>query len=73
MDHLTPETVERLMRTHRRTIRGLAASLQVSQTRVRYVRMRGVRGRAYVMDWMQALTGDPNAGWEVVAAVYLQP
>lgn len=73
MDHLTAETVTRLMRAHRRTIRGLAEGMQVSQARIRYVRLHGVRGRAYVMDWMQALTGDAGAGWDVVAAVYLRP
>lgn len=69
--HLTGETVVRLMRRHRKTIRGLAASMAITQTRVRHVRVTGVHGAAYVLDWLEAITGDSHAGWCAVARAYL--
>ena len=70
MDHLTAATVVRLMRAHNKTIKQTAEYLGVPQTRVRHVRANGVKGVAWVMDWMQAITGNPHAGWGVVAAAY---
>jgi hypothetical protein len=70
MNHLTGTTIARLMRANRKTIRGLAASMNIPQTRVRQVRAEGVRGESFVADWMEALTGNHRAGWEVVARVY---
>lgn len=70
MDHLTGPTVVRLMRGHGKTIRGLAAAMNITQQRVRAVRADGVTGVAYVQDWMQAITGDTLAGWSEVARVY---
>ena len=61
MDHLTATTVTKLMRKHGKTIRGLAESMRISQDRVRQVRAQGVRGVAFVQDWMQAITGDHTA------------
>jgi len=61
---LSPETIRRLMREHRKTIRGLAAQMKVSMVRVRAVRERGVTGAAYCQDWIEALTasskGEPR-------------
>ena len=48
------------MRQHGQTIAGLAKSMQITQVRVREVRRKGVNGPGYVMDWLQAITGDPN-------------
>ena len=70
MDHLTAATVVRLMRAHNKTIKQTAEYLGVPQTRVRDVRANGVKGVAWVMDWMQAITGNPHAGWVEVAKVY---
>jgi len=52
---LSGRQVQRLMRMHGKTIRGLAASMNITQTRVRYVREHGVSGSAFVMDWLEAL------------------
>ena len=34
--------------------------MQITQVRVREVRRKGVRGPGYVMDWLQAITGNPT-------------
>lgn len=60
MHELTGKQITRLMRQHRQTIAGLAKSMQITQVRVREVRRKGVKGPGYVMDWLQAITGDPN-------------
>ena len=60
-----------LMRRHDKTIAGLARSMKISQVRVRLVRQIGVSGAACVQDWMEAITGDPHAGWATVARAYL--
>lgn len=70
MNHLTATTIVRLMRAHKKTIKQIADCLGVPQTRVRYVREHGVTGAAWVMDWMQAITGNPHAGWAEVARAY---
>ena len=57
---LSGDVITKLMRAHRRTIAGLAASMGITQARVRHVRVRGVAGRAYAMDWLEAITGDPH-------------
>jgi hypothetical protein len=49
------------MRAHRKTIRGLAEQMNVTMTRVRAVRERGVNGAAYCQDWIEALTA-PSKG-----------
>jgi hypothetical protein len=71
LDHLTSTTVVRLMRLHGKTIAGLADAMNITQSRVRDVRDRGINGVPFVQDWMQAITGDPHAGWDVVARAYL--
>ena len=48
------------MRQHGQTIADLAKSMQITQVRVREVRRKGVNGPGYVMDWLQAITGNPN-------------
>jgi len=72
MDHITGTSVIKLMRQHGKTIAAVARSMNISQARVRQVRAQGVTGRGYVMDWMEAITGDHRAGWAVVAKAYLQ-
>ena len=58
MQHsLSSVAVVSLMRKHHKTIRGLAADMNIPQTRVRYVRLHGVKGDAFVADWLQAITG----------------
>lgn len=59
---LSGETVRRLMRAERITIRELAARMDVSQARVRRVREGGVEGPA-VRDWVEALTGFLSITW----------
>lgn len=71
MDHITGTSIIKLMRLHRKTIRGLAEAMGVTLTRVREVRANGVRGVAFVQDWMQAITGNHKAGWEEVARSYV--
>jgi len=58
MSLITGTTITRLMRANHKTISGLAASMNITQVRVRQVRAQGVRGDHFVADWMQALTGD---------------
>jgi DNA-binding phage protein len=41
-----------------KTISGLAASMNITQVRVRQVRAQGVKGEHFVADWLEALTGD---------------
>lgn len=57
---LSGAAITRMMRKAGWTIPGLAASMGVSQARVRQVRERGVQGRYYVLDWMLAI-GAPDA------------
>ena len=60
MHELTGKQITRLMRQHAQTIARLAKSMQITQVRVREVTRKGVNGPGYVMDWLQAITGDPN-------------
>lgn len=55
MNQLHGNTIRRLMRIHRKTIRGLAESMNITQARIRFVRLHGVEGRAFTLDWMEAL------------------
>lgn len=70
MNHIAAETIRRLMAANRKTIAGLASQMGITQVRVRQVRAQGVKGAVFVQDWMEAITGNPQAGWEVVASVY---
>ena len=60
MHELTGKQITRLMSRHRQTIAALAKSMQITQVRVREARHKGVQGAGCVMDWLQAITGDPN-------------
>lgn len=70
MNHLTGATIIKLMQANHKTIGGLAASMNITQVRVRQVRAQGVRGEHFVADWMEALTGDHKASWAAVARAY---
>jgi hypothetical protein len=52
--YLTGAEIRNLMRAGGHTIRSLAAAMNITQTRVRHVRAHGVRGDAFVMDWLEA-------------------
>ena len=43
------------MRQNGKTIKSLAAAMNIMQTRVRYVREHGVTGNAFVLDWIEPL------------------
>ena len=58
MTELSAATVRRLMRANRKTIRGLATRWNLTLTRVRQVRAGGVKGEAFVRDWLEMLTTD---------------
>lgn len=70
MNHLTGTTITKLMQANHKTISGLAASMNITQVRVRQVRAQGVRGEHFVADWLEALTGNHKAGWAEIARVY---
>ncbi len=55
MNALSGSQIVRLMRQHRKSIAGLAAAMNVSQVRVRYVRANGVKGALFVQDWLEAI------------------
>ena len=59
---LSGSNVVRLMRKHHKTIAGLAAAMNITQTRVRYVMKNGVKGREFVRDWIEWLTADNVKG-----------
>lgn len=71
MDHITGPSIVKLMRMHGKTIRGVAVSMGITQKRVRQVRDRGVKGEAFVQDWMEAIAGDFKGGWAAVARAYI--
>ena len=54
-DAMSGETIRRAMRRNGKTIRSLAAAMNITQTRVRHVRRHGVAGTAFVLDWIEAL------------------
>jgi hypothetical protein len=53
---LSGMAVARLMRRHKKTIRGLAQTHQLTMKRVREVRSEGVRGFA-ALEWVWLITG----------------
>jgi hypothetical protein len=57
MNHLTGTTIRRLMRVNDKTIRALAAEMNITVQRVREVRAHGVKGEAFVRDWLYFLGG----------------
>lgn len=52
---LSGDYIKHLMRKHQVTIRDLASRMNISISRVKYVREYGVSGNAYVRDWMEAI------------------
>ena len=60
MQSLSAETIQNLMRKHHKTIRGIAQDWNLTLKRVRHVRLHGVEGDVFVMDWLEILTGDPG-------------
>ena len=62
MNQPQPETVKRLMRQNGKTIRSLAAQMNITMTRVRQVRAEGVEGQEYCRDWFEALTTITTGG-----------
>lgn len=62
MSQLQPETVRRLMRQNGKTIRSLAAQMNITMTRVRQLRNEGVEGEGYCRDWLEALTTRTTGG-----------
>ena len=55
MHTLSANEVQRLMRQHRKTIRGLAQQWSLTLKRVHHVRTYGVSGEAFVRDWLDIL------------------
>jgi len=53
---ISGEEIRRLMRKNKKTIKGLAHQMNVTQKRVRQVRASGVRGEQFVADWVAALS-----------------
>jgi hypothetical protein len=54
------------MRTFGVTIAALAKRMNITQTRVRHVREKGVIGAEFVRDWRQAITGtDPGKLYDI--------
>ena len=60
MQTLSAQTIRHLMRKHHKTIRGIAQEWNLTLKRVRHVRLHGVEGEVFVMDWLEILTGDPG-------------
>lgn len=54
------ETIRRLMRQHKHTIRSLAKHMNITMKRVRDVRARGVTGQYVCQDWYEGITGEPR-------------
>ena len=52
---LTAASIRAMMRANGKTISGLAASMNITQKRVRFVRANGVAGACFVQDWLEAL------------------
>jgi len=52
---LTGKSIASMMRANKKTIRGLAAQMNITMVRVRYVIKNGVSGSCYVQDWIEAI------------------
>jgi len=55
---ISGDEIRRLMRKNKKTIRGVAAGMSITQKRVRQARASGVRGEHFVRDWMEFLVGN---------------
>ena len=61
MLYLTAKHLRYLMCVYRVTIAELATRLQITQTRIRYRREKGIDDPYVTRDWIQAITGkDPG-------------
>ena len=59
---LSGPAVVRLMKQNKVTIPQLAERMNITQTRIRTVREKGVKGNEFVRDWIEGITGrDPYA------------
>lgn len=58
---LTGREVTALMRRHGVTIAELARRMNLPQARVRYVRKHGVTGKAFCLDWQEAIEKEKGA------------
>lgn len=58
MTEISAATVQRLMRRHHKTIRGISTRWNIPMVRVRSVRRNGVKGAGFVRDWIEILTTD---------------
>jgi len=52
---LTGAEIRKLMRINKKTIRDLSVKYGITQKRVRYVRERGIKGRCWVLDWVEMI------------------
>jgi hypothetical protein len=57
---LTGKQIIALMNVNGVTIRELAASMQITIKRVRFVRDRGIQGFNFVRDWMEGIETTAN-------------
>jgi hypothetical protein len=55
-ESLSGKEVVALMRKHKKTIAGLSSAMNLSQARVRHMREHGVSGKAFVQDWVEAIS-----------------
>ncbi len=53
---LSASNIQRLMRKHQVTIRGLASRMNITQKRVREARAKGVTGECMALDWYEGIT-----------------
>jgi hypothetical protein len=60
------KTMTKLMRTHKVTIRELAARVGTTHKRVRQVRANGLHNFNAYSDWMLAITGKRPWGGQIV-------
>jgi hypothetical protein len=52
---LTGAEIRKLMRINKKTIRDLSVKYGITQKRVRYVREHGIKGRCWVLDWVEMI------------------
>ena len=53
MNELSGRQIRAMMRANRKTIAGVAGQFNLTQKRVRFVRANGVKGAAFVRDWLE--------------------
>ena len=61
MQNLSAQQINRLMRQHHKTIRGIAQQWNVTMKRVRHVRAYGVSGESFVRDWLEIIGTPTNS------------